>query len=234
MEHAAPLIDFHTHILPGADHGSSGTHETMNQMQIIQRYGVDTVVATPHFYPNLHRVDRFLPLVEDCLARFRSAESPFTGRLCLGAEVLYCHHLDQMPDLDSLCIRGTDLLLLELPMGQLDADIFETVEALLRRYTVVLAHIDRYIADSEDIIDGLIQRGALAQINAYSLFSGGMRRRLSPYLKSDRVVALGSDLHGEDEKGYKKFATADKKIGDLRDRIMLRAESLLRNAEKMN
>lgn len=233
MDRSAPLIDFHTHILPGADHGSSGSHETMNQMQMIQKYGVDTVVATPHFYPNLHRTDHFLPMVEDCVARLRSKEIAFTGRLCLGAEVLYCPRLDQMPNLDSLCIRGTDLLLLELPMDYLDGGIVETVDALLKRYTVVLAHIDRYISDSADMIATLIRHGALAQINAYSLFVGGKRKRLAPFLESECVVALGSDLHGLDEKSYKKFATADKKIGDLRDRIMGRAERLLQTAESI-
>ncbi len=231
MEHSAPLIDFHTHILPGADHGSSGTHETMNQMQMIQTYGVDTVVATPHFYPHLHSIEQFVPMAEDAVDKIRKAGLPFASRLCLGAEVLYCDHIDEMPDLDRLCIRGTNVLLLELPMDQISSEVFSTAEGLLKKYTVVLAHIDRYILDQSDAIRRLCDMGALAQINAYSLFSRKKRRKLEPYLESESVVALGSDLHGEDKKSYLKFVNADQKIGSLRDTIMMRTRELLASAE---
>ena len=60
MTNSARLIDFHSHILPGVDHGSSGIQETADQMRMIQVYGVDTMVATPHFYPNEHGIESFL------------------------------------------------------------------------------------------------------------------------------------------------------------------------------
>ena len=39
------LYDFHSHILPGADHGSSGIEATEKQLDIIKDSGVGAVVA---------------------------------------------------------------------------------------------------------------------------------------------------------------------------------------------
>lgn len=230
MNKHARLIDFHTHILPGADHGSSGIHETVNQMRMIQAYGVDTIVATPHFYPNRHQIDTFVKKADHAVAQLNEQKIPFASRLCVGAEVLYCENIDEMDGLDQLCIRGTDILLLELPLDRWGKDVFETVEDLLSDYTVVLAHIDRYLFQQKNI-QALLNMGALAQINAEALFSFGSRRKLSSFFKEDSLVALGSDLHNVDEKTYLKFVTAKKHLGSLHEEIMERSAELLENAK---
>ena len=232
MKPNARLIDFHTHILPGADHGSSGIHETVNQMRMIEAYGVDTVVATPHFYPDRHRIEPFLEKVDHAVSLIAEQGIPFTRRLCLGAEVLFCEHIDRMEGLERLTVRGTNVLLLELPLDRWGMDVFETVESLLRRYTVVLAHIDRYLFQAKQI-ETLLDMGALAQINAESLFSFGSRHKLAPFLKGDAVVALGSDLHNVEEKSYGRFANAEKHLGSLHGEIMERSAELLKNAKNL-
>ena len=45
------IIDFHAHILPGADHGSRDVKTTKAQLEMLAGAGVKAVVATPHFYP---------------------------------------------------------------------------------------------------------------------------------------------------------------------------------------
>ncbi|MEE3459824.1 MAG: CpsB/CapC family capsule biosynthesis tyrosine phosphatase, partial [Candidatus Faecousia sp.] len=42
------MIDFHAHILPGADHGSDGLETSLRQLALAEEAGVDTIVATPH------------------------------------------------------------------------------------------------------------------------------------------------------------------------------------------
>ena len=232
MEQHARLIDFHTHILPGADHGSSGIDETVNQMRMIQTYGVDTLVATPHFYPERHRVDSFVERIDHAASLLREQQIPFVSKLCLGAEVLYYENIDRMEGLEQLCIRGTNVLLLELPFDRWGRGVFDTVEALLRRYTVVLAHIDRYLPQSASI-QTLLEMGAMAQVNAESLFSFGARRKLVPFIREGAVVALGSDLHNVDEKSYIKFTTAEKHLKSLHGEIMERSVTLLKNAENI-
>ena len=224
------LIDFHSHILPGADHGSSCTKESLNQLELMHQAGVATVVATPHFYPNQHRPEDHLRMLAVTAEKLASRPHA-TPRICLGAEVLYCDGLENMENLNELCIRGTNVLLLELPFGPWSAMLFDTVSALCGKYTLVLAHIDRYLAKHSSEIEELLSLGALAQINADALTGFFSRRRLAPFLRDDRLVALGSDLHGDDPKSYAPLVSAKKHLGDKHDEIMLRSAELLKSAE---
>ena len=134
---------------PAADHGSTGISETKNQLAFYRKAGVDTVVATPHFYPNSVSIDSFLDTVNSAAAELTEllATEGDSPRVLLGAEVLYCENMHHMDGLEQLCIRGTDILLLELPLSDdWSPALFHTVRELNKRYRVVLAHIDRYIA----------------------------------------------------------------------------------------
>ena len=54
------------------------------------------------------------------------------------------------------------------------------------------------------------------------------------YVDGGCVVALGSDLHGSDAKGYKDFSLLEKRIGKERfDMIMSKTEDILKNAERI-
>ena len=225
-------IDFHAHILPGADHGSSGPKMTLEQLALMNNVGVDTVVATPHFYPNYHTVDGFLERVEDAVSLLPKDDAP-RPRICLGAEVLYYGGMEEMEDLDKLCIRGTDILLLELPISVWDMELFDTVARLAKKKTVVLAHIDRYLPKQEDEIDALLESGAIAQINASSLFHFSTKGKIMRYVNEGLVCAIGSDLHEVDKKAYHHFADAHKKLGDSFERIMEVSAALLKNAERI-
>lgn len=229
MKSSSPWIDFHSHILPCVDHGSGSLAETRAQLQIVCSSGVDTIVATPHFYPNEDNITSFAQDVQNAIQAMQEAQIP-TPNLYVGAEVLCCPQLERMEGLEALCIQGTNVLLLEAPFNQWHNDFFYTVEALLRRFTVVLAHIDRYVRFQEKELWELMKMGALAQINGYAFSSFTQRKLLRPFLESDRVVALGSDLHGADQKCYTQFLASQKRLDVTFDAIMKRSASLLSDA----
>ena len=54
------IVDFHSHILPRADHGSDSIETTQKQLQMIAEAGTEAVVATPHFYPDKDTPSAFL------------------------------------------------------------------------------------------------------------------------------------------------------------------------------
>ena len=54
------MIDWHSHILPGIDDGSRDVSESLALIEKLSEQGVDTVVATPHFYADDNSVDAFL------------------------------------------------------------------------------------------------------------------------------------------------------------------------------
>ncbi len=228
------IVDFHAHILPGADHGSSGIAESTEQLNLLKKYGVDTVVATPHFYPNILNVKDFIEFRDICAEKIKNKELITRPEVCMGAEVLICEGMDAMPDIGLLCIRGTRCILIEMPFSEWSAEIVKAVLNIKRKgFDVILAHIDRYVKNQENELAYIIEEGVKVQINAEALVSSGMRKRLMPYINEGSVWALGSDLHGCKEKDMKTFASGYKLLGDNCKPIMAKAEELLSEAERL-
>ena len=227
------IIDFHSHILPRLDHGCDNLDECIRQLALIQENGTNISVATPHFYPHQHNIEQFVKDVDMAIDRMQAAGITQAPSIAIGAEVLLCRNIHHMADFEMLCIRGTRTLLLELPLKPLTDEHFATVEQIMDGgYTVLLAHIDRYLADFEDHIDTLLSMGALAQVNAVSLSSRATRKKIFGYLEdSDNICAIGSDLHGVDTGAYKKFVKAQKVLKDHYTAVMQRSANLLEGAE---
>ncbi len=233
MQKCFETVDFHSHILPSVDHGCADIHECRKQLGLIRRSGTDITVATPHFYPQEHEVAHFLKKVSRSLDKLQSSDIKSGVRVALGAEVLLCPNLHSMSDLEKLCIRGTNVLLLELPLYSVDTFILDTVDEIIQKgFTVVLAHIDRYLYEFEEAIDILLSMGAYAQINAESLHSSKTLKKIVYYLEqTEKICAVGSDLHGRDKSAYKKFVKAQRVLGEYYPSIMKRSQSLLKDAE---
>lgn len=227
------ITDFHSHILPALDHGCKDTAESVRQLSMMRSAGTDIAVATSHFYPHIHKVDAFTRSVDTAVEKLMSAEIGLAPKLALGAEVLLCENLHTMDGLDKLCVRGTRVLLLELPFVKLKDSHYDVAEHLLSEgYTIMLAHIDRYLKQYKDGVDELLSMGALAQINASSLFSLSSRGMILKYIsEGDRVCALGSDLHGTDEKCYRQFVRAQGKLKKDLEKIMNKSNKLIMSAD---
>lgn len=245
-------IDFHAHILPAADHGSDGLQTSLRQLALAKRADIELLAATPHFYPRQEELSDFLARRKRtwealCAALERTesaassdverrASSAAVGGFCreatkaapalrVGAEVQLCRSLHHMDGLEALCLAGTRVLLLELPADFSIRTYEQTLDGLLyeRRLTVVLAHIDRYRADT---VDFLLEWGFLAQLNASAFCHFRTRKQALCWAQSSRVVALGSDLHGA-EMGYAEFLRARQRLGESYDSLMTRTAALL-------
>ena len=221
------IVDFHSHILPRADHGSDSIETTQKQLQMIAEAGTEAVVATPHFYPDKDTPSAFLTRREMAArALLASGKPPF--RIYLGAEVLVCPGLERMEHLERLTIAGTTVILLEMPFRKWDLDLLETVQEIRDSgLHPVFAHIDRYPPAE---VHNLLRAGFDTQLNADSLSGlfGYLRNR--KYLNSGSVVALGSDLHEAENGGYQHFIKAKKRLGARADAIFARTAALLEGA----
>ena len=103
-------IDFHAHILPGADHGSDGLATSLRQISLAREAGIDLLIATPHFYPRHEALGPFLARRAEtyaCLTEALPADAP---RIRLGAEVQLCRGLNHMHGLEQLCAAAAWLL----------------------------------------------------------------------------------------------------------------------------
>ena len=226
------VIDFHSHILPGVDHGCADINECVAQLDIMSSALTDIAVATPHFYPHIHKVNAFRKAVDSSVIELK-AEKQNAPKICVGAEVLLCEGLESMNEFSELCISGTKCMLIELPTHALKNGHFDTIEYMVSNgYTVLLAHIDRYFKICPNDVDTLISMGALAQINADALFHHSSCKQIFKYLEqSECICALGSDLHGSNSASYKHFVRSSRVLKEYYQSIMNRAEALLLNAQ---
>ena len=230
------VIDFHAHIIPHADHGCKDASMLEAQLSLIKKSGVDTVVATPHFYPHVHRVPDFIQRINSSVNEMGGRLPEDSPEIKMGAEVLICEGLDKMDGIDQLCIKGTRLLLLELPQSSITDGHIETVEALLDGgYTVILAHIDRYLGHFHKEIDTILSLGAYAQVNADAVRHPLIMSRIKKYLEqTDRICAFGSDLHGCDKRDYTCFGMLPKAFKEHFGEVMSRSLSLLEDSESLS
>ncbi len=229
------IIDFHTHILPGADHGSDSIQTSLAQLKMMSESGTDVIVATSHYYPHLHTVTSYIKLRNRCIEKLLQAkrDSPFGILLIPGAEVLVCEQLDKMKGLEELCIKGTNTLLLEMPFKPFCDELVQTVRDISKMgFRVVLAHIDRY--DLDDILDLIENTTIKAQLNTEKLKVPKERKKYMPLMENGTVVALGSDIHGDKNGSYKHFKKVYELLGDDGFKIMNRAKQYIDNGEKIN
>ena len=218
MVDASLIVDFHSHILPGVDHGSDSVETSLFQLDSAKKKGITKIISTSHFYPTSHSVKGFL---DKRNAAFSALLSKGEGlpEIRLGAEVLLCNRIDKLPGLEDLCICGTRNLLLELPFSDYGNEYTNTIERLLNDgYNVILAHADRY---SPDIIGRLLSFGVKLQLNADSIvgFNKIKNKYLLDWISDGKVVALGSDIHGKDSRIYSRLCKAFFVASKLSDTI---------------
>lgn len=118
----------------------------------------------------------------------------------VGAEVYYFPGMGRADKLASLCIDGTDIILIEMPFDQWTQDILNEIRNVLTRQKlrVVLAHVERYPEFQRDrqIWDQVMRLPLTLQVNAGSfLKSRGKRKFCLNLLKDHENVILGSDCH---------------------------------------
>ena len=203
------VTDFHSHILPSLDHGCSGIEECHAQLKIMSDAGTTVAVATPHFYPHRHLMDDFLRRREHAYKTLKP-HIPDGMQVKLGAEVLICEGIQNIPGIERLFVEGTRTLLLELPFHRYETYFDTAVKELIEQdIDVVIAHADRY---DEEVVEKMLKAGARLQLNADSLDRFFKRRTLFDWVNSGDVIALGSDIHGKDKDAYKHFTRAISKV----------------------
>lgn len=226
------IVDFHSHILPGVDHGSEDLNTSILQLDIAKNSSVNRILATSHFYPAQHNVLDFLQMRDKAAKELITAKGADLPEIKLGAEVLICDGLERLPDLSKLCFQGTNYIMIELPFFEFTENMAATIEAISEQgLNVILAHADRY---PKNVIEYLLDYGVKSlQINADSLCAFFKKKHIFKWLEKGFVGMIGSDIHGADKNAYHKFSFAKKRlknilpyIKDTSDKIWNQIESI--------
>ena len=231
------IIDMHCHILPGVDDGARDVETSLAMLEASRAQGVQYMVATPHFYATRDRVATFLDRRREAWETLKFRMGADYPGIVLGAEVAFFRGISRAERLEALKIEGTDCLLLEMPFRPWSEDDVDEVSEILekRGYTIILAHIERYLAmrGNADYIGNLLELPVLAQINAESLLDWRQRGKLIKMVRNGQVQLLGSDCHGIHHRppnlGEGREILRKKTGTEYLDRIDRRSEELLFN-----
>lgn len=190
------MIDLHSHLLPGVDDGSADIATSVAVLERFARDGVDVVVCTPHL--NASRAAS-APYERHCeiLAELVAAAPP-KPVLRLGWEIM----LDR-PGCDlrspALSLGGARAVLVEFPRTYLPAGAGSELDRLRRSGVVpVVAHPERYVGCTIEIVREWREVGAVIQTDATMLLARGPMTELARRLLAEGMIdCLASDNHGD-------------------------------------
>lgn len=187
------MTDLHTHILPGIDDGPKDPETARQLLDLQTNQGVTRIALTSHYHPEMEPLDAFLDRRE---VAFKALQEVCPSELTLkkGCEVYFTPAILQM-DAAKLCLDGTAVLLLELPVLQKPAFLTEVLTGLAQRgITVLIAHAERYqyVRRYPGILARWKELGAVIQLSAGAAASDPLTRKIIQWGLGD---VLASDAH---------------------------------------
>ncbi len=193
--------DFHTHILAHIDDGSSSSQESVQMLKKEYETGIKTVIATPHFYADIDRPERFLEKREESYNRLMEKIEGIENmpEIVLGCEVFYFDGIEDWDILPKLTIGNSNYILIELNRSAINNSVLDSLAEFKSKtgLTPIIAHIDRYISafKTDGLPEILSQMELLVQMNTSFLMSFPESLRAIKLLKNEQVHLLGSDCH---------------------------------------
>ena len=193
------VIDFHSHILPGIDDGSRNVETSIGMLWMCKEHGVDTMIATPHFYADSNTVERFIDSRQKAYDKVM-AENMDIPQIIMGAEVAFFAGISRAEKTDALKVEGTDIMLLEMPFVTWSDSVVQEVRDLIekRHFHIILAHIERFlqIPGNKPYVRQILELPVTVQVNAETLLDFRQKGKMLKMFKKRQAHIIGSDCHG--------------------------------------
>ena len=195
------VTDFHTHILPALDDGSSSPEESIEMLRMETAQGIEHIVATPHFYPHSHDLARFIERRRRAEEQLRAALEQHADmpRISIGAEVHYFAGISDFDKLSEFAVDNGKFILVEMPHAPWSKKMYQELADISAKQglTPIIAHVDRYISPfkKHKIPEQLANLPVLVQANASFFLQSGTRRMALRMLQEGQIHLLGSDCH---------------------------------------
>ncbi len=220
------IIDFHSHILPRIDDGSTSLEESIALLRMEAEQGINHVVATPHFYPQHNSPEAFLRRRREVELRLREEMERHSGLpdFSVGAEIYFFSGISESDVVQQLTIGSKRCILLEMPQSPWTEAMYRELEQIPARQgiTPILAHVDRYIGPfrTYGIPERLAELPVLVQANASFFLRRSTARMALRMLKEDRIQFLGSDCHDPNSRPPRLGEAVEKIRGSLGQRVL--------------
>ncbi len=239
------MIDFHSHILPNIDDGSSSIEETINLIKEAKEVGFTGIISTSHYiqgYYETNENDR-KTLLENVQTHINDVITDNCPKLYLGSEAYVSNEMIELiKNKEISTINNSKYILFELPMNSKPLFAKDIVYKLVSSgYIPVIAHPERYTYVQEDIgfAEELANMGTLFQANYGSIigiYGVNAKKTVKKLLQKDLIYFLGSDVHST-EYIYTKIPKILKKLSKivtqkkLEELTTLNAQKVLDNEE---
>ena len=195
------ISDFHSHILPGIDDGSSSCEESIAMLRMEAEQGIRHVVATPHFYARYDNPEEFLRkrARAEKMLREEMAKEKGLPEFSIGSEVHFFNGIGDSDVVPRLTIGSKRCILIEMPHTPWTPAMYRELEKIWLQWgiTPIIAHVDRYIAPfhTHGIPERLEDLPVLVQANASFFLERRTASMAMRMLKNNQIHLLGSDCH---------------------------------------
>lgn len=200
-----PLIDLHSHVLPGVDDGAEDIEEALAICRLAAAEGTRHLVATPHLRHSSFWNDDRNALEATFLAlREVVAHEGLPLELHLGGEIAISDaSVEELlsPGTQLLSLAGGSWVLLEFDFQGYGPDPVETVwEVAVRGLRPIVAHPERlrWMASDGGLLAALARHGATFQLTGMSLtgeFGRIARDAAFQLVERGYVHFVASDAH---------------------------------------
>ncbi len=193
------MVDLHSHALFGMDDGAQKIEDSIAILRKARALGVRKMALTPHFSIG-DDVETFLEVRKKHFDILKEEASEFGIELKTGAEVYITDEIFNETELEKLAIGKSNVVLCEFKYHSLSPETFvEYIDYVLAEgLRVLVAHPERYsyLRHNRMLLEALLDRGVMLQVNAISLFEdsdeGDFARML---VRNNFAYCLGSDIH---------------------------------------
>jgi protein-tyrosine phosphatase len=223
------MIDTHSHMLPGIDHGCPDMQTALNMARVAADSGIDTVVCTPH-YPdwNAAKIDYAQSLIEQLRAALENAGIAL--RVALGFEVdLAVAMAVELDQVRRLTIEGSqNVILCEMPYNgwpvYLEPTIFKLSSA---GFVPIIAHPERndLVQKSSEPLTRLMRAGAVIQATGGTLtgeFGNGAIKTFHRLFSEGLVSLIATDAHSFRQENWTMDSLLEALEGQLSEADLVR------------
>ena len=219
------MVDLHSHVLFDIDDGAQSIESSMAILKRAKDAGIEKMMATPHFSIG-ESVEEFLDRRKRRLDKLKAAAEAEGLDICLkaGAEVYITDEIFNEDRLTDLVFDDSNIMLAEFKYHSLKPETFlgYVDEILNNGIKILVAHPERYsyLMENARLLDALLERDALLQVNAISLFEDSDEGDFARFLvKNELAHVIAGDIHHPDSRRIK----AMKKLGESDAPYIIRA-----------
>lgn len=219
------MIDFHSHILPNIDDGSSSFEESSDLLKEAWEAGFTKIISTSHYIEEYYEAseEERKELLQEVLEKAKALSQENVPELYLGSEIYVSNEIiELLKESKASTINNSNYILFELPMNTKPLYTKELVYKIIENgYRPIIAHPERYsyVQNDIDFVKELYDMGTLFQSNFGSiigLYGGKAKRTVKKLLQKDFIQFLGTDVHRKNSI-YPQMPKVIKKLSKIID-----------------